>query len=270
MNHRGLQRALFRMHLDPEFAARLRARDASAETSTALGEAELAWLRAADPAAVAADRDGRRRAQLLSNVAGEFALSCAVARASDADWLDAFPASPHFHRAIAEDLSLPLAFAAYAQERAARISPRLATPVALESALARARRTTRGSRDLPKGTLVLATTAWLVELPDGVFAWAVVLRQALDRGEPLPAAALAPAPESETVLVTSTPAATPMRLRDAHAERLEPLVAAFLRACETGLAERDVAALAARHRIDLADVEGVAADFLADGILARA
>lgn len=267
MNHRGLQRALYRMQLDPGFAARLRARAAEAEASTGLAEPELAWLRAADPAAISADRDGKRRAQLLRNVAGEFALSCAVAPA--ADWLDGFPASPHFHRAIAGDTSLALAFADYARERMAGASESFASLVALESALARARRATRPLPPLPAGMLALAPVAWLVELGDGVFAWATALRQALDRGTPAPRAA-AGSNERETVLVAGDPAAASTRLRAVRAERLEPLVADFLTACAAGVPERELPAFASRHHVDAADVESVAKEFLAEGVLVRA
>jgi hypothetical protein len=266
VNHRGLQRALYRMQLDPGFAARLRARGAEAEASTGLGETELAWLRSADPAAISADRDGRRRSQLLRNVAGEFALSCAVPPA--ADWLEAFPASPQFHRAIARDTSLALAFCDYARERAAGASQSFVSLVALECALARARRATRPLPPLPAGTLALAPVAWLVELRDGVFGWATALRAALDRGQPAPRAP-AGSNSHETVLVAGDPAATTTRLRSVRAERLEPLVADFLAACEAGMAERELAAFAARHDVDPADVESVAKEFLAEGVLVR-
>jgi hypothetical protein len=268
VNHRGLQRSLYRMQLDPGFAARLCARDAEAEASTGLGQAELAWLRAVDPAAISADRDGRRRAQLLRNVAGEFALSCAVA--PTADWLDAFPASPQFHRAIAGDTSLALAFGDYARERAAGASESFASLVALECALARARRATRALPPLPAGTLALAPVAWLVELRDGVFAWATALRAALDRGKPAPRATLRGG-EREIVLVAADPAPVATgRVRGVRAERLEPLVADFLAACEAGLPERERSAFASRRDVDPADVESVAREFLAEGVLVRA
>jgi hypothetical protein len=275
VNHRGLQRALFRMQLDPGFAARLRARERDAEVSTRLGPLELEWLRAADPAALSADREGRRRAQLLRNVAGEFALCTAVARAPD--WLDAFTASPHFHRAIARDESLPLAFAAYACERALHEPPTFASLVALESALVHARRAPDLGVDVPRGIVALAPNASLLELAEGTFAWAAALREALDLHAPLPPVpppvertapcrALATR-EREHVLIHAGPAPSPFALRDARAERLEPSVAAFLRACASGADANARADFCRERAIDPADLEAVIADFAADGIL---
>lgn len=263
MNHRGLQRALFRMQLDPGFAARLRARDGEAEASTRLGPLELEWLRAADPAALSADREGRRRAQLLRNVAGEFALCTTAAR--QPDWVERFTTSSHFHRAIGEDTSLPLAFAAYARERALHEPPAFASLVELEAALAHARRAADRSVDVARGVVVLAPSASLLELAEGTFAWAAALREALDLGAPLPASG-APG-EREHVLIHAGPAPSPFALRDARAERLEPDVAAFLRVCASGADASTRAEFCRERAIDPAELDAVIADFAADGIL---
>ncbi|HSJ98614.1 MAG TPA: hypothetical protein VLC53_16180, partial [Myxococcota bacterium] len=143
MDHRRLQRALFRMQHDPTFAGRVRAGDPEASASTGLGSAELAWLRAADPIALAADREGRRAAQLLRNAASEFRLSLALGPAGDGDqaWLAGFPRSSHFHRAVSAGTPLPLALATWAEQLAAG-APCAAfrALLALEAAMARARR----------------------------------------------------------------------------------------------------------------------------------
>lgn len=268
MNHRGLQRALFRMQLDPGFAARLRARDRGAEASTRLGSTELEWLRAADPVAVSADREGRRRAQLLRNVSGELALSLAAAR--EPGWLETFPASDPFHRAIAADTPLPLALAEHLVACAASRSQLLRSLVALESALARARRGLRSAPRADGSALVLAPSAWLVELADGTFAWASALRQALDRGTGLPDPPRGLPPGSrETLLVAAGEPAEGSRLRLARAERLEPAVADFLRACESGLEARGVSRFCAERGLEPAAVESVVAELIAEGILLR-
>ena len=268
MNHRGLQRALFRMQLDPGFALRLRAREPAAEESTSLREAELAWLRAADPDAVAADREGRRRAQLLRNVSSELALSLAAACGSD--WLETFPASDHFHRAIARDESLPLAFAAHAAECAAGSTACLVSLVALETGLARGRRELRAVPEGSSGALRLAPAARLVELEDGTFAWASALRQALDRGAGLPDLPRGLPPGSrETVLVASDPPAPGSRLRVVRAERLAPAVAAFLSACVEGLDADGIRAFCEARSLERSDVESVIEEFAAEGVLER-
>jgi hypothetical protein len=221
-----------------------------------------------DPLALSADREGRRRAQLLRNVSGELALSLAAARG--ADWLETFPASAHFHRAIARDESLPLAFAAHAAERAAGGAAILASLVALETALARARRELRALPAGADGALHLAASARLVELTDGTFAWASALRQALDRGAGLPDAPRGLPPGSrETVLVASDPPEPGARLRAVRAERLEPAVAAFLSACSDGLDAQGICAFCEPRGLEPSDVEGVIEEFAAEGVLAR-
>jgi len=267
VNHRGLQRALFRMQLDPAFAARLRANEAAATASTGLAERELDWLRAADPAALSADREGRRRAQLLRNAASELALS--LSAANRPDWLDAFPASESFHRAIAGDLPLPLACAAHLATCAAGSSPALQSLLALETALARARREPRSPQQARTPGLWLASSAWLVELDDGTFAWASALRQALDSEMRPPAAPRSPSRARETVLIAAGERPPTSRLRPVRAERLEPAVAAFLCACADGLDARGSAAFCVEHGIEPAVFDPVVAEFVADGVLVR-
>jgi hypothetical protein len=276
VNHRGLQRALFRMQLDPGFAARLRSGDRAAANSTRLDPAELEWLRAADPAAVSADREGLRRAQLLRNLAGELALSLAAARESD--WLATFPASDHFHRAIAQDAPLPLAFAEYLAERVASRSALVRSLVELELTLARARRGLRSAaragvpgRRASAAGLVLAPSAWLVDLADGTFAWASALREALDRGARLPDAPRGlPAGARETVLIAADEPPARSLLRPVRSERLEPAVADFLRECARGLDARGIAGFCAAHGLEAEAVERVVEELVAEGVLQRA
>jgi hypothetical protein len=268
VDHRGLQRALFRMQHDPGFARRLREREPQAERSTRLGPAELGWLRAADPAAVAADRDGRRRAQLLRNAGGELALAACVGPRGDGerDWLEAFPASEEFHAAVAEDASLPIAFCRHAARCAAGASRLFGALVELESALARARRDTRGSPAPGPDEVVLAPTAWLVELPDGTHRAAERLRRSLDAGRaprpPWPALGRG----SEAVLIAAGPRPA-VGLSAVRAERLAPPVAAFLAACLRPQGAPARAAFARARGLDLLEVEAVARELAGEGVL---
>lgn len=251
------------MQLDPAFAERLRRREAEAERSTQLEASELACLRGADPAAISADRGGRRVALLLRNVSGEFALSLAVS--GTAEWLESFPASAHFHRAISEDTSLPLAFAAHVAEQTAHASAMLGSLIELESALARARRALRQAPECP-GSFALAPSAWLVELALGTFEWASALRLAIDRGSALP---IAPPrrEERETVLVAGATSGSGSRLRAVRAECLTPSVADFLRACLGGLDAAALATFCETQGVERAVVDAVLSEFIAEGVL---
>jgi len=274
MDHRRLQRSLFRTLHDPAFAARLRAGDPEATASTGLGEADLTWLRRADPDALSADRDGRRALQLVESVTSEFGLCThsAVARTLPPDWPRAFASSPEFHAAVSQDASLALAFGAFATRRAREAgSLAVAALAQLETELARARRRPDASAAAPPGRLVRAPDVCLVALPEGSFALATSLRAALDAGTaPGPSAlrGLAPA-ATECVLVQAIARANPHVLREVRAERLEPLVAGFLRAAEEPLDAAAVAAFASAHEVAPADLEAVADEFVADGVLLR-
>ena len=239
MNHRAVQRALFRMQLDPGFAARLRAGGAA----PGLGAAELALLRGADAAGLSADRDRRRRGQFLRNVSGEFARSCAAGVSAEA-----FTSSPEFHAAVAGDASLPLAFGSYAARCSASGSRAQRALVALERALARARRELRAEVAPGPGELMLAPRAWLVTLPAGTLELAAGAR-----------AALAPAGE-ETVLVLGARERAPFRLREVEAELVSPDLARLLESLERP-----------RSRCELrADGNGIVDELLADGVLVEA
>jgi hypothetical protein len=254
------------MQLDPGFAARLRARDARAEHSTGLGAAEIAWLRAADPAAVSADRDGRRRAQLLRNAAGEFALT--LAAAADSGWLDGFPGSEHFHRAISRDAPLPLALADHLRERAATRSEALRSLLELEAALAHARRAPLAPPPGGRFAWILSPADRLIELRDGTFERAEALRQALDRGEAADVPVSGRSGDgTETVLVHALELRRGSGLREVRAERLEPVVADFLQRCSGGIDEERIDELCRTRGLAREDVDAVIAEFAAEGVL---
>jgi len=256
MDHRKIQRTLFRMQLDPAFAARLRS--SVPEAIAGLGAAEVDLLRGADPTAVSADRDGKRRAQFLANVAGEFALSTAAGLD-----VEGFTASAEFHEAVSTNRSLPLAVAGYARRCTRAQSGALRALVALEAALARARRALRECRAPGPGEIALAPWAFLEVLPAGTLALAAALRAALDKGEaPLPCA-LADAPD-ETLLVRAAPAITPFRLRSVEVEHTSPALAALLRAALEPVTR---SMLATTLSLDTAELDPVLDELIAERVL---
>jgi len=269
---RRLQRALFRMQLDAGFAARLRRGEPEAARSTGLGARELGWLRALDPDAVAADAGGKRRGQLLRNVAAELSLTIvASGAAAEHGWPAEFPRSGAFHRAVSEDGSLPLAFAAFAAER---LRPRagsfLAGLLALESALVSLRRLVPSAPPPPPpGGLRLAAEARILAVPAGTFAGAAALRAALDAGAPLPPPPASAGGAAESILLLAGPRPRPYGLRPVHVEPLSPLVAAFLEAARDGLEAAAIARFAEDHDVEPGDVEAVATEYIAEGALVR-
>src|SRR5262245_59516304 len=112
MDHRRIQRTLFRMQLDAGFADAIRRGDRAACDSTLLAPDELRLLQAANVAGVAADRNGRRRAQVAGNVAAEFLLSVTLGPEGrgGAAVLEGFLGCAEFHRAVMQDESFALAF----------------------------------------------------------------------------------------------------------------------------------------------------------------
>jgi len=222
IDHRALQRALFRVQLDPSFADRVFAADEAALASLGLGERERAWLLDANPVAVRADKGAQRCAQLVGNLTTEFPRSV---WALDGDPLT-FVASEEFHAAIAGDEPLPLAFGAWL---ARRLSGRAAHAlVELERAMARARRSVRSVPPLQAGEVGLAAPCRLLSVPAGTHAWASSVGQALDAGRTPPAARLAAA-ERELLLLQADADAGPSGRRDVVVEPLEPAVARLLR-----------------------------------------
>jgi uncharacterized protein (UPF0276 family) len=265
---RRIQRTLVRMQHDPGFAARLRARDGAALDSTGLAPEDAALLCAADAVAVAADRDDARAAQLLRNVASEFRASAAVGPHGDgsADWTLGFPRSGFFHEAIASDASLPLAFARYAESCAeAAPSALFRALVALDAAMARARRD-GAIESTPIGDAVrLAAGAALVALPAGTHAAAAALA-----GDPADRALRVDAEAREHVLVARVgPPARFGRLPELRVEPLAAAVAALLAAARTPLDAAGLARFAAEHELEVAELDAVVDEFVADGVLVR-
>lgn len=227
VDRRTLQRTLFRMMLDPTLVP------------------DDPWLRALDPAAVAADPGDRRRKQLLGNVALEFVHTVRAAP----PFLDGFPSSPEFHDAIDTDGALPLAFAAYA----ARVLPEgpWTDLLALESAMARVRR----KSERYKGELTLTPGTQLLDLSEGTVARV----DALGAGLPAPP----PGSGRETVVIVGKGALGPNR--ELRVEVVPEAVADLLRACP--LDPERLAAFALRHEAEPADVVKLIDGLVSDGIL---
>ena len=270
---RRVQRALVRMQHDPGFAERVARGDPEAIASAHLDAIGTAWLRALDPVAVAADRDGKRAAQLLRNVVSEFRLCVSVGPAGDGDaFVRAFPQSEYFHAAIAHDASLPLAFAAFAETRSAGAMSLFAALLALETAMARARREAGAAPLQPPGALCLSGAARLVEVPAGTFAIAAQLGERLDRGAlrgALPSVSHA-ARESILIVADRSADARFGRLRPLRVELLETLVAAFLQRAQKPLDASACAAFAGEHDVAPEALVAVVAEYEAEGVLLRA
>jgi hypothetical protein len=252
MDHRRVQRALFRMQLDPRFAARVRAREAEALRSAGLAGDELELLAGADAAAVSADRGGKRRAQFLRNVTSEFALSLALA--SDSKLVEGFTASREFHEAVSRDASLPLAFADHLVAQ-----PGVHGVAALEHAMARARRAPLDARGVPPGHVALAPGVSVIQLAKGTLEAAARVRAALDRGEPIRKQLEVKGPPFESLLLRREREPAPFRLPAVEVEGVTPALGEMLTRAERPRPRAELASDA-----ELAEVVD---ELLADGIL---
>lgn len=259
----GLQRALFRMQLDPGFATQLLANQAQAVASTRLEAPDLALLQAVDPVALSADRDGRRASQLLGNLAGEFPRCCALLGARSGPGRPepaAFLAHPAFHEAIADDRPLPLAFAGWLEELVEQ-EPSLGPLVALESAMARGRRELRSQAAPQPGQLALSTTCRVLDLPAGTHAWAMLFED----GKIPPAPALNG--QRESLLIQASAEVELSGRRSVSAERLEPAVAGLLQRLAQPAELEQLADYAAQLGASLDELRSFAAELTRDGIL---
>jgi hypothetical protein len=284
VNTRVVQRTLFRMQLDSVFAAAVLRGDADAVSG--LGAAERRLLQGADQAGLAADRGGRRRAQVVGNAGSEHLLTLAEAdrRGLALDLLIEFPRSAAFHAAIATEGALALAFGDWLAGRLAD-NPGILRPLAaFERAMAAARRAPREAPTPKDGDIVLGERAHLVDLPEGLFDHAQALRAEIDadRTPPAPSQALETRSAAwtngrdgggsgarETVLIVAS--ATPQRhgLRSVAAERLEPAVAKLLRAAQAPLGAAELGALAAAYGWHPDDVAGFVDELGDEGVLVR-
>lgn len=259
IDHRALQRALFRVQLDAALHQRVVAREPAALEWLGLAAAELDLLLAADPIAVRADRGQQRRAQLVGNLTTEFGRSV---WAADVD-PQAFVESEPFHRAIARDEPLPLAFGAWLETQAS--APPARALVALERTMAHARRELRPGPAVGPDELALAPTCHLLSVPSGTHDLAVAVGVALAAGRAPEATPLDEA-RSELLLVQAGEP-EPSGRRDVRVEPLEPAVARLLQRARAPLGPRDRAAFAASEGAAPDELEGFARSLVEDGVL---
>jgi len=135
------QRALVRMYFDPAFAAAVR--ESPDEVLAHLPSPLRAQLAAVDDRALRLDRLRRRRALRTLSEEWKATTTWVLAEAGRLATLEDFFSSAHFHAAVDDRGSMPLAFAAFLAElivaRPLR-TPHLADVLAIETALAQARR----------------------------------------------------------------------------------------------------------------------------------
>ena len=272
---RGLQRALFRLQMDPALAQAVLDGDDDARATLGLAPDSLAILTDADLPGVTADPGGKRRTQVLSNASSEFTLTLAAAAGRRASFLQDFATSAAFGAAVARDEPLPFAFADYASAFAREADARLLSGlVELERTMAHARRAHRARASAKVvGDLRLPDGAALVALPAGTFAVAEAMRAALDAGR-TPGDLPAPGAGTETVLVVPRVESSPHRLAEVHAERLQAPADALLHRIASARPEApfeaDARALFAReHGAEPGDLEAFVADLVAEGLLVR-
>jgi hypothetical protein len=158
MSHLAAQRAIVRMLFDERFAADAR-RD-PARLLAGLPEPLRRQLVAVDPRAFRLDRHRRKRA--LEVLCEEFPHSTRELAASD---LERFFASPGFHRCVEERGAMPLAFAQF-------LTPLVSDRglLAIETAIARARRWACVPLHLERGEIAAAPGVIALEAPAGALA----------------------------------------------------------------------------------------------------
>jgi hypothetical protein len=135
------QRALVRMYFDPAFAAAVR--ESPDAVLAHLPPPLRAQLAAVDDRALRLDRLRRRRALRTLSEEWKATTTWVLAETGRLATLEDFFSSAHFHAAVEERGSMPLAFAAFLAELiVARplLTPHLADVLAIETALAQARR----------------------------------------------------------------------------------------------------------------------------------
>ena len=254
IDHRLLQRTLFRAQMDPAFAAEVRA-------ST---DPRLALLRAASSAGITADPRGTRRLQVLGNATLEYRL-CLASCDDPRGRLEAFASSPEFHAAIEQDQPLPHAAGSYLQRVFAE-QPWPAALAKLEAQLARLRRAPDGPQP-PAGCWQRSHRACVVRLPAGTLAYAAAIQQALHAGQPCPAAPAPPSGETEALLLHAPPSTHRWKLADAIPEEVNEAVAALFERAGEALDEAALEAFAAAYGARAEDLLPLMHDYARDGAL---
>ncbi len=276
------------MQMDSDFARRVLEDDPQTRSTLGLEEECLSWVRSQGMSPISADLGGKRRRQIVGNIASEYTLSLSattsVPTKEPIAWLDKFFTSDEFHRAVREDGRLPLAFGRYAREDALRRERHeIAAVVELEFALAQLRREAAGAlqhdgpmiSEIAPGvsagkrddTLWLSKRARLIELPAGTHSWCEELQTSLEgQGSAAPPAGF-PGSSKETVLLFAHRTSGPHQPAEVRTERLDPPVDEVLRRSRSGFAREERAAFARAQGAELEDLEGFLGGFLDEGVL---
>jgi hypothetical protein len=273
IDHRRLQRVLFRMQLDPHFCGALLAGDERAVRSSGLGTLELSWLKNAGRAAITADKDRKRSGQVLGNITLEYRTSIAVAVAVGVGdrFAEDFFADDLFHQAMMRGERLPIVFGRYAERRAQESAhPLLIDAVQIDRTLVDARRADRErSTPIPNAEWHSAAHVRVIAVHDGTHEFLTNLRSAVDRGrraDPIPSRLAHETKDKESLLVTAKPVSQ-HRVRDVAVERLEPAVADLIGRAEFGLDDVAIRELATRWDTTTDDLRAFAQSLADDGIL---
>lgn len=255
IDHRRLQRTLFRAQMDPSFAAEVLASEAP----------EWELLRQASRAGMTADPRGTRRLQVLGNATLEFRLSLASAD-DPRGRLESFAGSPEFHAAIEHDRPLPLAAGAYLV-RVLADQPWPHALAQLELNLAEMRRAPLGPTP-PRGHWQRAHRARVVHLPVGTLAHAAAVQAGLHAGQPCP-----PAPpqdsdaETEALLLHAPVPEHRWKLADAIPEEVNEAVAALFERAQDPLDEVALEQFAQGYGASASDLLPLMQDYAQDGAL---
>lgn len=253
IDHRRLQRTLFRAQMDPAFAAEILASEAP----------EWELLRQASRAGMTADPRGTRRLQVLGNATLEFRLSLASAD-DPRGRLESFASSPEFHAAIEHDRPLPLAAGAYLV-RVLADQPWPRALAQLELDLAEIRRAPLGPTP-PRSHWQRAHRARIVRLPVGTLARAAAVQAALHAGQPCP-----PAPpqhsEAESLLLHAPAPEHRWKLADAIPEEVNDAVAALFERAQDPLDQAALEQFAQGYGATAADLLPLMQDYAQDGAL---
>ena len=268
MDHRLIQRTLFRMQIDSTFARRIIKRDSAALSTTGLEAADLEWLCSADPIAISADPGGRRLSQLIGNVVAEYAcsVSLAVDELGMVDLASGFTTSPEFHSAIRRDRSLPVELGVYLARRfKERKECALDSVLAFERAMVDARRTVRAIPLPASGELVLAGAARLVALEAGTFDRVQRFRE---NGSSLSSDSGSKAgSDHEKLLITTGAPPHTGALHTVDVEVLSSSVAEVLWLAESSLGPAERESLAREKNMDPEEVNDFLRGLIAEGLL---
>jgi hypothetical protein len=266
------------MQADASLASAILRGDGNAREELDLDPADLELLLGADPRALRADPEGRRRMQLLGNITSEYSLTQArmVEREGGRALIEGFFTSPEFHQAMRTDARLPLAFGEWAEGRAHQLEDDLLHAFAcLEHAMVRARRAETPheprAEPVPPGCLVRSPHAHLLDLPRGTHAAAKAARRRLEPGSAGPAPRVAtPDPRArETLLILAAARSSPHRLAELEVEVLLSPADQLLRALERPLDREARARLAGELGTEPAELESFAAALAGERILLR-